>query len=127
MSHILIVDDQASVRGYIRNLLEAAGHTVVDAENGLDALRLLTTGFDLVISDVMMPDMDGLELIGHVKRKFREMPVLTVTGGWSADGVDLLAVARKLGADRALSKATLQTELIPTVTRLLAEGSMPGR
>jgi CheY-like chemotaxis protein len=120
MSHILIVDDQAPVRSYIRALLEGARHTVVDADNGAEALRLLTSGFDLVITDVMMPDMDGLELIRHVRRKFRKMPILTVTGGWGANGVDLLSVARKLGADRALSKTMIQSELIPTVDQMLA-------
>ncbi|MDB5407966.1 MAG: DNA-binding response regulator [Rhodospirillales bacterium] len=119
MSQILIVDDQESVRSSIRSLLEAAGHTVVDSNNGLAALELLTDGFDLVITDVMMPDMDGLELVQHVKRKFRNMPILAITG-WSAEGVNLLAMATKLGADRALAKAALQDRLVPTVAFMLA-------
>jgi CheY-like chemotaxis protein len=119
MSQILIVDDQESVRSSIRALLEPAGHTVVDTNNGQAALQLLTEGFDLVITDMMMPEMDGLELVRHVKRKFRSMPILAITG-WSAEGVDLLAMATKLGADRALAKAALQARLVPTVAFMLA-------
>jgi len=119
MSHILIVDDQRSVRSAIRALLEAAGHTVIDSDNATGALALLGEGFDLLITDVMMPDMDGLELIRHVRRKFRRLPILTVTG-WSAEGVDMLAMATKLGADRALDKAAMRTDLVSTVSGMLA-------
>jgi CheY-like chemotaxis protein len=119
MSHILIVDDQISVRSAVRALLEAAGHTVTDSDNATGALALLGAGFDLLITDVMMPDMDGLELIRHVRRKFRRLPILTITG-WRAEGVDMLAMATKLGADRALHKAAMRTDLVSTVTGMLA-------
>jgi CheY-like chemotaxis protein len=119
MSHILIVDDQISVRSAVRALLEAAGHTVTDSDNATGALALLGAGFDLLITDVMMPDMDGLELIRHVRRKFRRLPILTITG-WRAEGVDMLAMATKLGADRALDKAAMRTDLVSTVTGMLA-------
>jgi CheY-like chemotaxis protein len=120
MAQILIVDDQVSVRGVIRALLEAAGHTVVDTGNGKEALRLLGPDFDLLVTDVMMPDMDGLELIRHVRREFGDMPILTVTSGWGGDGPDLLSVARKLGSDRTLGKSMIQSDLVATVTRMLA-------
>jgi CheY-like chemotaxis protein len=101
-------------------LLEAAGHTVVDTGNGKEALRLLGPDFDLLVTDVMMPDMDGLELIRHVRREFGDMPILTVTSGWGGDGPDLLSVARKLGSDRTLGKSMIQSDLVATVTRMLA-------
>ncbi|HLI11843.1 MAG TPA: response regulator [Alphaproteobacteria bacterium] len=119
MARILITDDQGSVRGFVRAILEDAGHIITEARNGREALLALSRPHDLVITDVMMPDMDGLELLRHIKASARNLPVLVITGGWANKGVDLLSVVKSLGADRALSKARLRTELLPAVSSLL--------
>ncbi len=119
MARILITDDQGSVRGFVRAILEDAGHIITEARNGREALLALSRPHDLVITDVMMPDMDGLELLRYIKASARNLPVLVITGGWANKGVDLLSVVKSLGADRALSKARLRTELLPAVSSLL--------
>ena len=119
MAKIFTVDDQASVRLTIRNLLEAAGHVVMEADDGRVLIERLTDDIDLVITDMLMPEVDGIEVIGHVKRNFKNLPVLVVTGGWRDKTLDLITIAEGLGADRAISKAQIRTDLVRTVAEML--------
>jgi CheY-like chemotaxis protein len=123
MARILIADDQASVRSLIRSILEAAGHKVVEARNGQEAIRLSSEEDDLVVTDVLMPEKDGLEVVRHIKQQKRKSPVLVVTSGWTNSEVDLLKVATTLGADRVLAKAKVRGELLAVVTEMLVPGS----
>lgn len=118
MSCILVVDDQESVRASVRKILEFAGHTVFEACNGLEAISALAPEIDLVITDVIMPEMDGLEIVRHVRRVRKDLPVLVITGGWGAPS-DLVSIAVKLGADRAMSKTRVPAELVSAVGQML--------
>ena len=78
---ILIVDDQKAVRRCISKLLEHMGYEVVEAENGKEGLRLfLLAPFDLVITDLCMPEVDGLSLAGSIKEISPGTPVVLITG-----------------------------------------------
>ncbi len=80
---ILLVEDEEAVRMVAARVLEDAGYTVVEAENGLDALALLshkTVGVDLIITDMVMPQMSGRELLGRVQSTGREVKVLVMSG-----------------------------------------------
>ena len=118
MAHILVVDDHDAVRRTIRQMLEAAGHVVVEACDGLAALQVLIPEVELIITDVIMPEMDGLEMIRNVRQKGPNLPSLVVTGGWGAPS-DLVSIAVKLGADHAISKAKIPTELMKTVAQMV--------
>ena len=124
MSRILVIDDQASVRGLIRQTLERAGHAVVEAADGRQAAAALRSTFDLVITDVLMPEMDGLEVIQHIKGMGSDTPVLVVSAGLKHSSLDLLSFSQKLGADRTLSKGDIRTALLDTVADML---SMQGK
>ncbi len=79
MSRILVVDDEAAIRKVVRDALEKAGYTVETAIDGDEASRLLEDGeFDLVVTDLNMPNLDGLELVRHMRRKTL-VPVLVLT------------------------------------------------
>ncbi|HXS40860.1 MAG TPA: response regulator [Stellaceae bacterium] len=119
MAKILVVDDQASVRLRVRSLLEAAGHHITEAANGYDALKAMEMPHDLVITDVLMPEMDGLEIVAHLRRKGSSSLVLVISGGWKDESIDVLDVAKKLGANRILSKADITAKLVPTVADML--------
>lgn len=82
MAHILIAEDDKSVRTFVSRALSLRGHTVREAENGAAALRALSQegGFDLVITDVVMPEMDGIALAVEVAHRHPEMPLLLMTG-----------------------------------------------
>ena len=122
MARIFVIDDQASVRGAIRAVLSAAGHAVEEASNGSEAMERLSSDYDLVITDVLMPVMDGFEVVRRVKHLRRDLPVLAITAGLQDDSLDLLELARKLGADRTLSKSLIGTQLAATVGEMLGGG-----
>ena len=76
--HILIVDDEPRNQMLIKELLEIHGHSSEPASNGLEALEKLKAGFDLVLMDIMMPGMDGFEVVRHI----RELSLLTFRSSW---------------------------------------------
>ena len=95
MTRILVVDDNAGVRTSARALLEAAGFQVVEAESGAAALRVLRSeGADVVLTDIFLPDTDGIELSHALRRDSPDLPIVAMSGG----GKDVLAVARSFGA-----------------------------
>lgn len=124
MALVLVADDQASVRGRIRALLEGVGHAVVEARDGGEAIGMLSDKIDLVITDVLMPVNDGLEVCRHVRQHFSQVPVIVVTGGWGNAEVDLLSVAVRLGANLAIPKAGIGSQLLPAVEELLPSRPM---
>lgn len=120
MSTILVVDDYPVVQRLLRHTLEREGHGVFVASDGYQALDFLgENAVDLIIMDVAMPDMDGLELLQRVRADegFQDVPIIMLTAsGQDEDRV----VAREAGADEFLSKPASSRELIETVNRLLS-------
>jgi len=106
MPSILVVDDEDQIRQLIRATFEEAGYRVAEANNGKDALaqyRLAPT--DLVVTDILMPDEDGLECIATLRRESPNVKIIAITGGSDMIGVlGFLDVAKMLGAHRTLQK-----------------------
>lgn len=112
---VLVVDDDTEVRRSIVRSLSAAGHSVKDARNGQDAMRLLGEGaFDVVVSDVLMPDLDGMQLLREVRARDLDVPVILITG---APELDTAAEAVRYGAFRYLTKPVPPDELVELVER----------
>jgi CheY-like chemotaxis protein len=83
MAQILLAEDDDSVRAFVKRALELDGHSVMAAEDGALALEILEErgqGFDLLLSDIKMPVMDGIALALNVARRFPDMPILLMTG-----------------------------------------------
>ncbi|HZO28937.1 MAG TPA: response regulator [Chloroflexota bacterium] len=121
MTRILVVDDNASVRTTARALLEAAGYEVVEAESGAAALRTLSSeAVEAVVTDIFMPDTDGIELIHALHRQSPDLPVVAMSGGGYDDGKDVLAVARLFGAVQIVQKPLTQRKLVGAIRRALA-------
>ncbi len=83
MAQILVAEDDAAVRDFVRRALELSGHTVTVAHDGGEACYLITSGihkFDLLVSDIKMPVMDGIALALMVAQEVPEMPILLMTG-----------------------------------------------
>jgi CheY-like chemotaxis protein len=109
LARILIVDDDLAVQAVIRLLLERDGHEVVVASDGLKGLKIFETGkFDLLVVDIFMPGMDGLETMRLVRQQKPEIPIVVISGrsflSKSGDGPDFLMMAVKLGAISSLQK-----------------------
>lgn len=120
MTAILVVDDQKELRAVVRRVLTEAGHQVVEAEDGNAALAAFRANPPvLVITDIIMPEKEGIEVIATMKRERPEVKVLAISGGGRTRVMDFLAVARKAGADAALEKPFRKSELLARVAELL--------
>lgn len=121
MPVILVVDDEEGVRGFIRRALEAAGHRIVEAADGKQALHVFRRERpDLVITDIIMPDCDGIETIVVMKDEDPQVKILAVSGGGRAHRMDLLELAPRAGADAVLEKPFRHAQLLECVAPLLA-------
>jgi CheY-like chemotaxis protein len=112
---ILLVDDDPAARYAMRRALELVGHTVMEAADGQEALALhRVTPADVVVTDILMPNKDGLELIEAIKRMNANTPVIACTAQLThADR--FLFTAREIGANKTLTKPFTAEVLLATV------------
>ena len=123
MPTILIVDDDPSVRDVMRRSLEREGYRVLVAEDGMAGARQWRAeGADLVIVDILMPEMDGIELLVQLRTKAPRLPILVISGARQTRNLDLLGDAHLLGATAVLEKPITMEELSKTVAWLLGVG-----
>ncbi|MFN4354250.1 response regulator [Parvibaculum sp.] len=121
MSRVLVIDDDPLIRQTIRFALEEAGFCVDEAESGVDGCLAVTDGnFDLMITDILMPDKDGIETIIEVKRTQPDLRILAMSGGGKIDGGEFLNLARRLGVNDTISKPFQIVSLLAKVERLCA-------
>lgn len=106
MARILVIDDEIQLRDLLTEYLMGEGHLVDKADNGQVGLRLAKKNmYDLVITDLLMPEQDGFEVIMGLKRTSPKMRIIVITGGApKIDIPNLLKTAQLLGVDRALAK-----------------------
>ena len=119
MPRILIIDDDAAVRGTVRHVLERAGYETLEAGDGRDATRLLE-GIDLVITDLLMPEMDGVDVLSAIRKSGHTMPVIAMSGGGKVDSKSYLELARAHGAFATIAKPFDLEHLLATVRDALA-------
>lgn len=121
MIRILLAEDDELLRETLRIALEKAGYDVVPASNGVAALNLLRqTEFNVIVTDVLMPEMDGLEVIQSLRKASSDVPIVAISGGGRTRNMDMLEYAREFGADRILPKPLLPRDLIAAVKEVLA-------
>ena len=121
MARILIVEDDEMVRFTLREILESVGHNVTETENGLEVNALhLATPFDLIITDIVMPEKEGLETIRDLKKKDPNVPIIAISGGGRFKTDAYTRIAGELGADHALKKPFDDEQLLKLVDTCLA-------
>jgi DNA-binding response OmpR family regulator len=119
MARILVIDDEAIIRTVTAMFLQHEGHEVIEASEGEEGLRLQREHeADLVITDLLMPNLDGFELIRHLRREYPKIGIIVVTGG---GGEDYPLKASGLGADKVLEKPFTREELLKAVDDLLSK------
>ena len=105
MGRILVIDDEAQIRAMLREGLELHGHEVVEASNGEEGVRIYgRQRADLVITDILMPEKEGLECIQELRRLDPAARVIAISGGTRLKPMDVLDVAKRLGARRTFWK-----------------------
>lgn len=124
MPKILVIDDDASMRRMVERILVNAGHQVVEAANGVQGMRLfLTETPDIVVTDIIMPDQEGIQTIREMRAAGSKAGIIAMSGGGVGDGSLYLALAGELGADAVLSKPFRPTELVELIEKLIADGA----
>lgn len=122
MSKILVVDDDSQVLQVVSEMLRIEGHNVVMAANGRQALdQFEHDDFDLVVTDIIMPEQEGLETIANLRRRETYVPIIAISGGGRAGNLDYLETARYIGADGILAKPFGRQDLLTTVNQVLSD------
>lgn len=120
MARILVIDDEELVRMTLRQMLEAGGHDVLEAENGRQGVALEAEhSVDLVVTDIIMPDQEGIETIVQLRRKNPALKIVAISGGGRMKNMDFLKIAANVGADATLTKPFSTQELTEVVSRCL--------
>lgn len=123
MARVLIIEDDPVCVQLITRTLEARGHAVTAAADGRAGMkRFKSDEFDLVISDLVMPDQDGIETIREIRRAAPDVAIIAVSGGLTQPfgvSVDYLGAAKLLGADATLKKPFMPSTLVSLVDETL--------
>ena len=123
VSTILVIEDDPGVRRVLLHTLEYAGHQVRAVDNGREALRAVHDQEpDLVVTDIVMPDSDGLEIIRILRSDHPGVRIIAISGGGMICRTTYLELAHLLGADVTLQKPVLPSDLIFAVAELVGDG-----
>ena len=116
MARALVMDDEAPIRDLLRDFLETRGHEVIEAVNGEEGLRLYQEDpTDIVITDIYMPGLNGLEVIQHLRRDHPASKIILIAAEFPPDSEDV-------GADRVFGKPFELVKVLEAVEELLGEG-----
>lgn len=126
MLRVLVVEDEPDLREVVSAALRRAGHEALAAENGGAGLAALEAErFDAVVTDVFMPEADGIELIRALRAANRREPVLAMSGGGNYGNESLLPMAKTLGAQGTLRKPFTPSELVAAVEAIARGVAVP--
>ncbi len=120
MANILVVDDERAIRDLLRTALEGAGYAVTEAASGVEALaQVAAAAPDMVLIDIVMPEMDGIETIRRLRAEAPGLRIVALSGGGTHGFPDYLRYAQMLGADDALAKPISLKQMVARVATLL--------
>lgn len=122
MAKILIIDDEEIVRFTLREILESDGHEVAEASDGNKGLKTQRANpADLVITDIIMPEKEGVETIIELQKEFPQTKIIAISGGGRMKNMDFLEVAKKFGAHSVMSKPFSAKDLLAQVRDCIGE------
>jgi CheY-like chemotaxis protein len=118
---ILVVDDEPELRELVVLVLKSAGHNAVGAADGLEAAEAIAKQhFDVVITDLIMPERDGLEFIAEVRAKYPDVKIVAMSGGGHIARDSYLRIALGFGAHAILEKPFENREILSAIETALA-------
>src|SRR5450759_360964 len=122
MAKIYVFDDEPSILLMLKKMLEKAGHEVDTALNGREGMELINKDLpDMLITDIIMPEKEGLETIFELRRKYPKLKIIAISGGGRISPDGYLPGAKLLGADIAFQKPLVQKDFLEAVALLLNE------
>jgi CheY-like chemotaxis protein len=127
MTRILVIDDDREVCVLLTRILAREGFDVVEADSGKVALaRMREEPFDVVVTDIVMPDTNGIEVITALRRSYPNTKIVGISGGGQIKSSSYLEMASMIGANVTLAKPFTPNELISAVATALSAGSSRG-
>ncbi len=119
MSKVLIIEDDPMVSDLLKMAAEGAGHIVETAANGRHGLESFATFQpDVVVTDIIMPDKEGMETIVDLRKSSPDTPIIAISGAGAVGKANILEIAKKLGASRAFAKPLVIAELLGAINAL---------
>ena len=121
MAHILVIDDDEAIKKVFEQFLIHLNHRVETASDGKEGLaKMKADAPDLIITDIMMPEMDGLELVQAIRNYDPTLPVIAISGGMQTSAMNFLPLAKRFGACEVFEKPVTLTKLEAAVDKLLS-------
>ena len=121
MTRILIIDDEPIIRDVLIETLEREGYETVTASGGKDGIKIHRENpADLIITDLIMPDQEGIETIMELRREFKDVRIIAMSGGGKIGSDTYLQMAKTLGAIKSIAKPFNRKELLKTIQELLS-------
>ncbi len=116
MSKVLIIDNDPLLCDTLKMAAEGASHTVKLAQNGREGIEIFETfGPDVVVTDILMPEKEGMETIVELRRLNPDVPIIAMSGAAPAGNISFLRIAQKLGANKTLSKPFAMTDFTAAI------------
>jgi CheY-like chemotaxis protein len=126
MALILIIDDEPQIRSMLKLMLERDGYEVVEAPDGIEGIRIYRRNpADLIITDLIMPNKDGIGMIIDLKKEFPDVKIIAMSGGGLNKPEGYLKGAKKLGAACTLTKPIDRNEMLGAIKDVLKSPSSP--
>lgn len=120
MARILVIDDDTLMRSLLKTVLSGAGYEVLEAADGNEGLKSYRNSpTDLVITDLIMPEKEGIDTIMELRREFSTVKIIAISGGYQYGQNNNLSMAGKLGAMRTLAKPFNIVDLLAVVREVL--------
>ena len=124
MARILLIDDDEPVRTTLRLTVEHFGHTVIEARDGTEGLALFQhANADLVITDIVMPEKEGFEVLRELRRTHPPVKIIAISGAGPDSGAGYLQTAKLMGAAKVLAKPFSADVLMAAINELLPGGT----
>ena len=124
MATILVIDDDVQILWVIRKILEKVGHKVISAPDGEMGLQLYRNApYDLVITDMIMPNKSGINLISDILNEFPDARIIAISGGGAIEAERYLQIAKSLGVQQTLSKPFSMQSLHEAVNEALSRST----
>ena len=126
MARILIIDDEPQIRSMLKLMLERDGYEVIEAPDGVEGIKVYRQNpADLIITDLIMPNKDGIGMIIDLKKEFPDVNIIAMSGGGLNKPDGYLKGAKKLGAACTLTKPIDREEMLKAVNDILKEFQSP--